>query len=112
MKYRLHPLKSKIVKIMDWINSEKVLERRLANQVKRMKGLCVKIHSANVNGLPDRLILLPGNKHFFVELKSKGKTPSPVQEVMIKRLRERDCRVEVIDTIEKLENFLKEIENA
>lgn len=88
------------------LNSEKVLERKLKMGVKDLGGLAVKISSANFIGMPDRLILLPGNRLFFVEMKSEGKKPSPVQEVVMKKLREQGCDVRVIDTHEKLDNFL------
>lgn len=44
-------------------------ERDLRNAVVEAGGLCIKLPAALYRGIPDRLILLPGGKVFFVELK-------------------------------------------
>ena len=97
---------------MKRLNSEKVLERKLMTGVKELGGMAIKIHSANFSGMPDRLILLPGNQLFFAEMKSEGRKPSPVQEVIMKKLQQQGCDVRVIDTHEKLETFLNYLQYA
>ena len=59
---------------MKEIESEKQLERLLKSTVElTMHGLCLKLLSQHMIGLPDRLCLLPKGKAFFVEVKTTGK---------------------------------------
>lgn len=56
---------------------------------------------------PDRLIVLPGNKIGFAELKKKGKEPRKLQEAQMKFLKSLDCFVMTIDSEEDIEIFIK-----
>ena len=60
-------------------SSEKWLERALADAVAERGGVAVKLTSPGLSGLPDRLVLWPGGRAEFVELKSTGRTLRPVQ---------------------------------
>ncbi len=64
---------------------EKAIEAQLAKAVKKVGGMCPKFVSPGTDGMPDRVILLPGAKIAFVEVKSPGKKPRPLQ---VKRHRE------------------------
>ena len=88
--------------------SEKVLERNLNKEVKALGGWSIKILSNFITGLPDRLVLLNG-RAYFVEVKSEGKKPSARQRVVHKKLEGLGFPVSVIDTTEKLNNFINEI---
>ena len=57
---------------------ESALEQLLFRQVRVMGGIAVKL-APTVAGVPDRLILLPGGRHYLVELKADGGRVSPVQ---------------------------------
>lgn len=48
---------------------EKEIEQKLVNIVKKYGGLCLKWVCPGWAGVPDRIILLPGGKVIFVELK-------------------------------------------
>lgn len=50
---------------------EAVVEEDLRKTVKKAGGLCFKLPAHLYIGIPDRLVLLPGGKIFFVELKRK-----------------------------------------
>ncbi len=78
--------------------SEKAIERRLANKVRALGGLCLKFASASATGYPDRLVCLPGGKAVWVELKSKGKRPTRFQELRHQELREKGFEVYVADS--------------
>lgn len=52
---------------------EKQIEQKLVQAVRKIDGMCLKFVSPNFDGMPDRLILLPGGKIAFAELKSPGK---------------------------------------
>jgi len=89
--------------------SEKNLERKLVAEVKALKGWAIKLLPFQVTGLPDRLCLLPEGKAYFVEMKSEGEKPTPIQRVIHKRLEALGFKVWVIDTSEKINNFIKDI---
>ena len=88
--------------------SEKVLERNLNKEVKALGGWSIKILSNFITGLPDRVVLING-RAYFVEVKSEGKKPSPIQRIVHKKLEALGFPVSVIDSTEKLNNFIKEI---
>ena len=48
---------------------EKEIERKLIDVVKRRGGLCLKWVCPGWAGVPDRIVLLPGGRVKFVELK-------------------------------------------
>ena len=88
--------------------SEKALERNLNKEVKALGGWSIKILSNFITGLPDRLVLLKG-RAYFVEVKSEGKKPSPIQRVVHKKLEALGFPVTIIDTTEKVNNFIKDV---
>ena len=88
--------------------SEKALERNLNKEVKALGGWSLKILSNFITGLPDRLVLYNG-RAYFVEVKSEGKKPSARQRIVHKKLEALGFPVSVIDTTEKLDNFINEI---
>ena len=48
---------------------EKEIEAKLVDVVKRHGGMCLKWVCPGWAGVPDRIVLLPGGKVIFVELK-------------------------------------------
>ena len=58
---------------------EKTIETKLVQAVRAKGGLAPKFTSPGFDGVPDRLILLPGGKVAFIELKAPGKTLRPLQ---------------------------------
>ena len=60
---------------------EKDIERKLKDLVERHGGLCLKWSCPGWSGVPDRIVLLPGGRLVFVELKRpKGGELAPLQE--------------------------------
>ena len=55
---------------------------------KKRKGMALKFVSPGMNGVPDRIVLMPDGKMAFVELKAPGKKPRPLQ-LKRKRMLER-----------------------
>lgn len=91
------------------VDSEKVIERKLAKLVKINGGMCIKLLCDQLIGLPDRMCLFPGHKIVFVELKTTGQKPKRIQAYMHNKLRALGFRVEVIDTVESVINFVDDI---
>ena len=91
------------------VESEKVIERKLVEAVKANGGMCIKLLCDNLLGLPDRLVLMSHSKIAFVELKTTGQKPRRIQAYMHKKLRALGFRVEVIDSVEGVEQFINSI---
>ena len=88
---------------------EKSIESKLTAEVRRLGGLAPKFVSPGLDGVPDRLILLPGGKVAFAELKAPGKTLRPLQTVRKRQLEALGFRVFVIDSIEQIGGVLDEL---
>ena len=59
---------------------ERDIERKLNEAVKRRGGLCLKWVCPGWVGVPDRIVLMPGGRVYFVELKRpKGGKVSAMQ---------------------------------
>lgn len=74
---------------------EKDIEKYLIKQIKMRGGKCIKLSSQHEEGLPDRMVLLPGGGVFFVELKRKNGKLSPMQEVQHRFFKKLGMRVYV-----------------
>lgn len=88
------------------MTGEKLYERLLVRAVERKGGIALKQTGEYRRGIPDRLILLPGARTEFVELKSDGRKPTRLQAVTHRTLRDMGYTVTVIDSREALENYL------
>jgi len=88
------------------IYSEKVLEKKLVEGIKKLGGKALKFYSEIDTSYPDRLIQMPGGKTYWVELKSTGKKQTPLQQLRAKELTNLGFMVFVIDTQEKLDILL------
>jgi hypothetical protein len=81
---------------------EKYLERKLRDGVIARKGWALKFHCLSFTGMPDRMVLLPGGRIFFVELKDRGVNPGPRQRVVHEWLHRQGFNIRVINTPELL----------
>ena len=66
---------------------EKEIERHLREGVKSLGGMCLKFVTPGFTGVPDRIVLMPGGKLCFVELKRPGQQERQRQAFVQKRLR-------------------------
>lgn len=88
---------------------EKEIEKALVDKVKALGGLCLKFISPSMTGIPDRIVLLPGGRIGFVEVKRPSQIPRPIQIKRIIQLRDLDFKCFVLDDKEKIDEILKEI---
>lgn len=88
---------------------EENIEKCLKKYVKIKGGLCLKLISVSMRGLPDRIVLLPKGKLFFAELKAPKQKPRPEQLRVHEKLRRLGFDVFVIDSREKVKEILYEI---
>lgn len=91
---------------------EKSIESKLVVEVRRKGGLAPKFVSPGFDGVPDRMILLPGGKAAFAELKATGNTLRPLQAVRKRQLEELGFRVYVIDSSEQIRGVLNELSTS
>ncbi|MBS5627310.1 MAG: VRR-NUC domain-containing protein [Clostridiales bacterium] len=91
------------------MGEESSIERILARKVKKMGGMAVKFVSPGLDGVPDRIVLLPDRKIAFVELKAPGKKPRALQEKRKRQLESLGFPVYVIDGVEQIGGVLDEI---
>lgn len=91
------------------VHSEKRVEKIFTDAVKKMGGMAVKFVSPGLDGVPDRIVLLPGRKIAFVELKAPGKKPRPLQEKRMRQLKCLGFPVYVVDCVEQIGGVLDEI---
>lgn len=93
-------------KLMD---SEKLIEKKLAHEVKKLGGWSIKLVATHITGLPDRLCLLPGGVLFFAELKSTGKKPTKIQLAVHAKLKALGFNIEVIDNLNQLKQLIESL---
>lgn len=92
--------------------NEKLIEQYLRDQVKMIGGKAYKFVSPGNAGVPDRLVLLPGGKVVFVELKALGKKPTNLQQTQIRRIRALGFMVCVIDSKKDVDELIMQARNG
>lgn len=88
---------------------EKIIEQNLVKAIKDKGGFCLKFNTLSLNGMPDRLILLPKGKLAFVELKAPNKKPRAIQLKRIKQLEALGFKCFVIDDLKQIGEVIDEI---
>ena len=91
---------------------EKTIERKLTLMVKKRGGICPKFVSPGFDGMPDRIVLLPGSHMAFVEVKAPGQKPRALQVSRHALLRRLGFRVYILDSEEQIGGILDEIRTA
>ena len=91
---------------------EKTIEAKLVQTVRSMGGLALKFTSPGFDGVPDRLVLLPGGRIAFIELKAPGKILRPLQVRRKRQLEALGLSVYCIDSPEQIGGILSEIQGA
>lgn len=91
---------------------EKAIEQKLVRMVKKQGGICPKFVSPGYDGMPDRIVLLPGCHFVFVEVKAPGEKPRPLQLSRHKLLRRLGFPVYVLDDESQIGDILDEIQTA
>ena len=87
---------------------EKTIEQKLVKAVKAVGGIALKLTCPGWGGVPDRLILLPGGRLAFVEVKAPGKTLRSLQVRRKGQLEALGFQVYVIDRPDQIPEILHE----
>lgn len=88
---------------------EKQIEQKFVRATKNMGGIAPKFVSPGLDGMPDRIVLLPGGHIGFVEVKAPGEKPRPLQLARHGLLRRLDFKVFVLDDEKQIGGILDEI---
>ncbi len=72
-------------------------------------GLCIKLNPLWYVGIPDRLVLLPGGRIFFIELKARTGRYGQNQHWWRDTLRRLGFKYEALWTISAVEQFLASV---
>ena len=88
---------------------EKAIEQKFVMEVKHVGGLALKFTSPGFDGVPDRIVLLPGGKMAFVETKAPGEKPHLLQLARHRLLRRLGFRVYVLDDESQIGGMIDEI---
>lgn len=82
----------------------------LVKEVKKLGGMCLKFESPGFNGVPDRIIIMPGGRIYFAELKDAGRKERPRQKLVQGLMRDMGCRVfSHVDSPEAVAAVLAEV---
>lgn len=92
--------------------NERRIERALAQAARNAGGHAYKFVSPSTNGMPDRLLILPGGHIGFVELKAPGQKPRPIQTRRHEQLRALGCAVFVVDHPDQIPGVIDAIRTA
>ena len=93
---------------------EKDIEKKLVDGIKRLGGCAYKWVSPGRDGVPDRIVVLPGGIIWFVELKTDTGRISPRQQFQLNFLNSLGFNTTVVRGMSECRQFLldreKEVE--
>ena len=85
---------------------EKEIEKKLVEGIRRLGGRAYKWVSPGSNGVPDRIIVMPGGRILFVELKTSTGVVSKLQKRQIRMLSQMGCDVRVVFGMDGVQDLL------
>lgn len=88
---------------------ESQIEKRLVQLVCQRGGLCYKFVSPGNRGVPDRIVITPDGRVFFVELKTTTGLLEKIQRWQIDEMRKRGCDVRTIRGLDEVKAFVEEV---
>ncbi|ADH98303.1 VRR-NUC domain-containing protein [Salisediminibacterium selenitireducens] len=92
--------------------TEKDIEKQLVVSTRTAGGMAPKLVSPGFDGIPDRLILMPGGRIGFVEVKAPGKRLRPLQEKRKRQLEALGFSAFVLDGVEQIPEILTAIQGG
>ena len=89
--------------------TEKAIEMKMGEAVRKRGGLFYKFISPNTPGVPDRILITPAGAVWFVELKTDNGRLSGMQRWQKAELEKRNANVRVIYGWEEAQKFVQEV---
>lgn len=87
---------------------ESRIEKYLKSQVEKLGGECLKFNSGVV-GVPDRIVIMPGGRITFIELKAPGKPLRRLQQHWSNKLNTLGVECIKIDSKEGVNDFIQKL---
>lgn len=91
---------------------ENAVEKKLVDGVRRRGGKALKFIPTACKGMPDRLVLLPGGRAIWVELKADDGEMSPMQAKRKGELEDLGFDVQVLYGSEEVADFLRGLDDG
>lgn len=88
---------------------EKKIEKKFCDKVKAAGGLALKFMATACAGVPDRVVLMPNGRVYFVELKREDGKVSPIQKYMFEKFENLGSPVHVICNEKMIDDFITEV---
>ncbi len=88
---------------------ERDVERYFKAQLEKRGALVFKFVSPGQIGVPDRVVLLPGGRVVFAEMKAPRAKPRPLQRAVFSRMARAGHPVYIIDSREAVKKFVEEV---
>lgn len=89
---------------------ESAFEKRVGMEVGKLGGVYLKL--TGIKGIPDRIVLLPGGKVGFIELKALGEKPRNIQKKWISQLKDLGFVSDWADNFEKAMRLIDDIQTS
>ena len=88
---------------------ESKIESRLVCLVRERGGLCYKFVSPGNPGVPDRIVITPNGRTYYVELKNEVGRLSSIQKWQHDELRKRGADIRTLKSMEQVAAFVEEV---
>lgn len=95
---------------MEW--TEKEIEKRLTTKLKNLGCLVYKFISPNNAGVPDRIVIYPGGRVDFIELKTLSGRLSPLQAAQIDKLKRKGAKVYIVVGLAGADDYVERVRYA
>ena len=77
--------------------------------VRERGGLCYKFVSPGNPGVPDRIVITPDGRTYYVELKNEVGRLSSIQKWQHEELRKRGADIRTLKSIDQVAAFVEEV---
>lgn len=88
---------------------ESKIEARLVSLVRARGGLCYKFVSPGNPGVPDRIVLTPEGRTYYVELKNETGRLSNIQKWQHAEMSKRGADIRTLKSLEQVSAFVEEV---
>lgn len=89
--------------------TEAQIEAKMVRMVRERGGLCYKFVSPNNPGVPDRIVITPGGKTIYIELKTEIGRLASIQKWQIAEMRKRGADVRTLKGWDAVKEFVEEV---